>query len=77
MDFHKDAFECRPNQVDFTLNLSIVDQYGNCVQVLPLSCQGLCFPYDINRAVQEIVQQVNGRIQSADRQGPRALAPSV
>jgi hypothetical protein len=44
LQFASDAFECQPNQVDITIHFSILDQDGNCVQVLPLTAAGLCFP---------------------------------
>lgn len=77
LKFHQEAFECRPNQIDFTISVSVLDREGNCVQVVPLTCQGVCFPYDIKAAVEEVVQQVNGRIAREGGQRPKALAPGV
>lgn len=63
MEFHPNAHECRPNQVDFTIYVSVLDKEGNCVQVIPLTSAGLCYPYDIKDAIEQIVQQINGKIQ--------------
>jgi hypothetical protein len=67
LQFVADAFECRPNQVDITLHFSILNEDGNCVQVLPLTAEGLCYPYELKGVVEQIVQQLNGKIH-ANRQ---------
>jgi hypothetical protein len=74
-NFHPEAFECRPNQVDVTLHVSILDKAGNCVQVMPLACNGVCFPYKLDDLVLEIVRQVNGRIQNVENRQPVGTPP--
>jgi hypothetical protein len=76
LQFASDAFECQPNQVDITIHFSILDQDGNCVQVLPLTAAGLCFPYELKGVVEQIVQQLNGKIH-ANRQQDSTPPPGV
>jgi len=66
LNLSSSAVSCRSNNVDFTVHISVLDVDGNCIQVVPLACNGLCYPYNIKDAIEQIVTQLNERIGKPD-----------
>lgn len=62
LNFVDSAVNCRANSVEFVVEVSVLDVDGNCVQVIPLKCPGICYPYNVKDAIEQIVTQLNGRI---------------
>lgn len=72
--FHKDAHEVQPLTVDITVNVAVRDEQGNLLQVVPVTCAGVCYPYGANleNLLLGVVRQMNGKIH-ANR--PQNTAP--
>lgn len=71
VQLHKDAVFVHPCSVDFTLHLMVNDKDGNTVQLLPLTCQGICYPHGerVQATINELVKALQAKL---DERNPNA-----
>lgn len=64
------AVSVHPNRLSLTLEVGFRDAEGNTVQVMPLSCENLCYPFgaNVDAVVGQIVQRLQEQIRACRQQ---------